>query len=147
MLLLAVAGVTLVVYLNLHRDSLARQTLMAAANDIAPPGFDSFLRVDRTVVELAGDDGNVAIRFVGFRPDDPDDVEFVSRFYYRAAYSIWRRRVFVTGTQRVINGGEDLLAQPFDPDESWLRRRGVVATITIRRTHDGSIEFSRTVHR
>jgi hypothetical protein len=147
MLVLAALGTAMVLSLNLRTDSFARQVLSAAANDLTPPGFDSFRRVDRTVAELGGDDGNVALCFIGFRADDPGDVEFVSRFYYRAAYSIWPRRVFVTEADRVINGGEDVLAEPFEPGREWLRSRGIVATITVRRMPDGLIEFSRTLHR
>jgi hypothetical protein len=137
---LALAGVIWVAYVNAGPGSFARRSLAAAGNHAPPPGWQDFQRVDQIVVS-AGTAGNLFVRFTGFSPDDPADALFASRFYYRAAYTLWPRRIFVGPPDRIINDGEDLISTRFERNTEWLGRHHVRAVLRVVRTADGSIEF------
>jgi len=140
---LASAGVIFVAFLNAMPGSFARDSLSAAHHRTAPPGWEDYRRVDQ-VIAGAAPAGNVLLRFAGFDPDAAANARFAARFYYRAAYTLWPRRVFVAPPGRIINGGKDLLCDPFHPDARWLTDHQVRAVLEAVREPDGSIQFRST---
>ncbi|HTL29895.1 MAG TPA: hypothetical protein VL282_11765 [Tepidisphaeraceae bacterium] len=108
-----------VAFLSLARgDSFPRQTIAAARLHQDLNGVRAF---DDRASEL--DHGNVFLEFVNFPPRAGGP--FVDWTYFRLAYNLYPRRVFVTSADDVINSNRRLLHVNQLPNEQWLRERNV----------------------
>lgn len=84
-------------------------------------------------------EGNVFLRFRGFDAADEQQADFASRVYTRANYALYPRRAYAAEDGYGIDKGSDVLAGNFEPEDGWLRARGVQMVLTVTRGADGSI--------
>jgi hypothetical protein len=85
--------------------------------------------------------GNVFLKLVGCPKPKPDAEAtqsfsdyreaFLSGWYFRTAYDLYPRRVFVAPAETVVNGGWDLMGVSFNPDQSWLSSHAVRSVLTL----------------
>lgn len=80
--------------------------------------------LDRALREAATE-GNIAIRFTGFKVDNPEDVRTAQETCGRGAFALYPKRVWMAEEGTVINNGRDVLAAKFDPSMHWLQEHDV----------------------
>ncbi|MBN1864098.1 MAG: hypothetical protein JW808_04290 [Victivallales bacterium] len=88
-------------------------------------------------------EGNVLLRFEGFGQLERESQEDIPLLmYFRAAYKLYPRRVYVVSPEVVVNTGEDISANPFSPSAEWLEGNSVSIVISLAMASDGSV-YSR----
>jgi hypothetical protein len=96
-------------------------------------GLDKFL-------EKAAPEGNVVLKFEGFgklkRESDTDAPVLI---YFRSVYRLFPRKVFAVAPDIVVNTGEDLTENPFNPDLKWMHKNDVRKVITLVQDTQGRI--------
>ncbi len=96
-------------------------------------GMDNFL-------DTLQPDGNVLLRFEGFGELERESQEDIPLLmYFRTVYKLYPRRVHVVSPDVVVNTGEDISANPFDPSPEWLEENSVSILLTLARAPDGSV--------
>lgn len=85
-------------------------------------------------------DGNMALRFVGFDPNNASHAQTASTWCNRGTYILYPRRLFFADEGRLMKNPAE--AQ-FDPSIPWMQDRGVRVLITITATSDS--QFSATL--
>jgi hypothetical protein len=94
-------------------------------------------QLDRRLLEASGG-GNLAIRFVGFNPEQPEHARTAQEAAWRGAYALYPKRVFVAEPGTVINNADDILAKPFVPSVEWLQEHDVQVLLTLISTGEQS---------
>jgi hypothetical protein len=76
---------------------------------------------------------NLAMHFEGFNFDNADDGRIASELYFRAAYTLYPRQVFVGSGGQIINGQDQLKILDVLRDDPWMRQHGIGGVLTVRR--------------
>ena len=96
-------------------------------------GLDKFL-------DKAAPTGNLLLKFKGFgvlnRESDTDTSLIM---YFRAVYHLYPRKVFTVANDVIVNTGEDLYNNPFNPSKDWMTENGVTTVITLTKDNNGQI--------
>ncbi len=66
--------------------------------------------------------------------------------YYRANYTLFPQRAFIGQSDRVLNGGEDIIAADRVPDDAWLIAHQVRTVQTLIQTPQGIVGDARAIH-
>lgn len=87
--------------------------------------------------------GNLFLKFKGYGAlDKESDSDLPLLIYMRAYYTLYPRETFVVKPGVVVNKGEDIMKNPFDPDTEWLKKHGVTKVVTIiNNQENGNTEF------
>jgi len=93
---------------------------------------ESFDRIARQ----AGD-ANVVLKLAGYARTNPAVENSLGYFYYRTAYALYPRRVYVAPADQVINDGGDILRAGFNPSRQWLEEHDVRSALTFGNDHAG----------
>ncbi len=131
------AALLQLLYTHLQADAPVRQL---PAGPLPQVVVEQRLNEFGSQVSSASGGGNLSMHFEGFDPAEFQQDLLMSMFYFRAAYVLYPHRVIVGTGDRVINSAVDLAAADVLPDEEWLRRHDVRATLYIRRMPDGAID-------
>ena len=113
------------------RQICAAATERAAGHPAAPPDEP----YDR-IAQQAGQ-GNVVLKLAGYARTNPAVENSLGYFYYRAAYALYPRRVYVAPADEVINNGKDIMRAEFHPGRQWLQEHDVRSVLTFGNDHAG----------
>jgi len=96
-------------------------------------GMDDFLDAD-----VRGE--NIALRFQGFpAPIKPGEIDVPILMYERVVFHQYPNAVYAAPPGKVVNVGNDLMEQPFEPTRKSMGQRGVTAFVTFQRYPSGAI--------
>lgn len=137
-LILILISLLINIFMSVSKDSvLMLCKTVLVDGDISKMYFSTGL--DR-FLEEAAPEGNMVLKFVGFgklkRESDTDAPVLI---YFRSVYRLYPRRVFAVAPDVVVNTGEDLTENPFNPDLNWMEENGVRKIITLVRDSQGRI--------
>lgn len=94
-------------------------------------GMDEFLK-------QINPKGNVVLKFKNFkRNKNKHNGTGISWIYFRAVYFLYPRKVFAVPPNTKVNDEDQLLCNPFDPDEKWMKNNGVSTIISINKVPGG----------
>jgi hypothetical protein len=100
--------------------------------------------IDRLVKEL-NPEGNLFVQFYGF--DGRDVGSFASSgdtasiMFFRIAYCIYPKKVFVAPKGTKIVRGTEFLNSDFNPDDEWLAENNVGGILSFHRDETGQISW------
>lgn len=99
-------------------------------------GLDNFLKAKVPK-------GNLFLKFKGYgQLDKESDADIPLMIYMRAYYTLYPRQTFVVKPGIVVNKGQDIIKNPFNPDTQWLKENGVSKVVTIiKNPMNGNTEF------
>ena len=72
------------------------------------------------------DDGNAFVRFRDFKSDDPGQIAFMTRMYFRGTYIAYQTRISVSPGNKVINNGRDIWKFNQEPTGEFIETNDVV---------------------
>ena len=138
LIMLIIVSLLINCWLNVRKDSvLMLCKTVLVDKDISKLYFSTGL--DR-FLEQAAPEGNIVLKFAGFgqlkRESDTDAPVLI---YFRSVYRLYPRKVFAVAPDVVVNTGEDLTENPFNPDLKWMYENGVRKVITLVRDPQGRI--------
>lgn len=84
---------------------------------------DAFPFINSTI-KSATKNGNAVALFRGIPTDQHWGVLFINKFYFRANYTAYPRRLFVCDDAEIFKA-KQLIAHPFAPTKSWLGQHNV----------------------
>jgi hypothetical protein len=91
-------------------------------------------------LDKAAPTGNIVLRFQGFpKPRREHDRATPLLTYFRAVYHLYPRKVFVVPENVIVNTGEDLAGNPFNPKVEWMLSNGVTKIITLSKDENGVV--------
>ena len=132
----------------LSPGSMANYFIAAGTDRVqSPPPVVAGELVDQRIRDVMPVDGNVVAHFSVAPTGDPRDATLAAMVMYRANYTLWPRRMYVSGADTVINSADQLLAARAPADADWLARHDVRrrvdfrfdrGAIQIRRDDDGT---------
>lgn len=107
-----------------------RQMLTRVTAGISPVFENAFIQGIDSFYLTRVPYGNVFLRFDGLEP--VADGTFVYVQFMRATYFLFPRRVFVSESEIMLRGSEDILAVNHMPTVTWLQHHDVAFVITFR---------------
>jgi hypothetical protein len=123
---IAALGVVQLLVAAVSPGSMAKYFIAAGmGRESAPPPVVAGELVDQRIRDVMPVDGNVFAHFSVAPTGDPRDATLAAMVMYRANYTLWPRRMYVSGMDRVINSADELLAATAPADPDWLARRDV----------------------
>jgi len=98
--------------------------------------------LDRFLAEKVPE-GNLFLKFKGYgKLDKESDTDTPLLIYMRAYYTLYPRHTYVVEPEVIVNKGEDIMKNPFNPDLKWLKEHGVSKVVTIiKNPTNGNTEF------
>ena len=139
----AALGVVQLLVAALSPGSMAKYFIAAGMRrEPAPPPVVAGGLVDQKIRDVMPIDGNVAARFTIAPAGDPRDAALAAMVMYRANYTLWPRRMYVSGTDTVINSADQLLAARAPADADWLAGHDVRGRVELHFDR-GAIQIRR----
>lgn len=131
-------GILAVFYSNLNPDAFSRNMVtdyFKNNKSILQP----YLNAD-AIYDNYAKSGNVFVGFSGFDLSDETQMGMMETFYFRGAYSLYPRKVYIAEKDRVVNNAQDMARHNTMPSIDMIRNNRIAYVLFLKkRPDDGGV--------